>query len=216
MINTFQEIFRSKNQSDRLGQLESRLAERGFDTRESAVVRQLILETGDAALVDHIYFSPGVLTSISKRLDCGCRIYTETLTSTLNVDYPICKKTGATLLCLTTEAGLRSETRSAEIQKVPEALHKLRFRFDHSIMTIGSSAAVLRDLLRAIQSGSCRPAVIIGLPVSLGEEAKIKDQLIDSDIPCITVRGSRGGIDLSVSILNAVLAEAAGENGMLL
>jgi len=49
------------------------------------------------------------------------------------------------------------------------------------------------------------PALIVGLPVGFVGAAEAKEALAQSDHPCVTNRGERGGSSVAVAAVNALL-----------
>jgi precorrin-8X/cobalt-precorrin-8 methylmutase len=75
---------------------------------------------------------------------------------------------------------------------------------------IGNAPTALMELLRLIQSGSVRPALVVGMPVGFVAAAESKDALMAlTSTPWISTRGRKGGSTLVVAALNALMILAA-------
>jgi precorrin-8X/cobalt-precorrin-8 methylmutase len=80
------------------------------------------------------------------------------------------------------------------------------------IFVIGNAPTALFELLRLIETGQARPALIIGLPVGFvgAEESKKTLAHMNGSIPFITNRGRKGGSSVAASVVNALAILAAG------
>ena len=79
------------------------------------------------------------------------------------------------------------------------------------IFAIGNAPTALIELYEMIQSGSYRPAFIIGVPVGFVNVEAAKDLILKTDVPYIN-RGRKGGSNVAAAICNALLYELRDEN----
>jgi precorrin-3B C17-methyltransferase len=73
-----------------------------------------------------------------------------------------------------------------------------------NIAVIGNSPTACLELYRIIQSG-VKPALIIATPVGFINAAESKEKLLSTDIPCIAIKGPRGGTPSAVAIINEII-----------
>ena len=64
-------------------------------------------------------------------------------------------------------------------------------------------------MLDLVSEGVARPAAVIGLPVGFVAATESKALLVDSDLPCIAITGTRGGSGLAAAAVNYLLRLAA-------
>ena len=81
--------------------------------------------------------------------------------------------------------------------------------WDHlagAIVCIGNAPTALFRLLELLADGASHPAVILGFPVGFVGAAESKQALIAADmgIPCLTLRGRRGGSAIAAAAINAL------------
>ncbi|TXH35430.1 MAG: precorrin-8X methylmutase [Rhodospirillaceae bacterium] len=78
-----------------------------------------------------------------------------------------------------------------------------------SIVVIGNAPTALFHLIEMIEGGGPKPAAIFGFPVGFVGAAESKDALIaaDLDVPCLTLRGRRGGSAIAAAAINALSSE---------
>jgi len=97
------------------------------------------------------------------------------------------------------ERGTRRYTRAAA------GMRELHEELDGALAVIGNAPTALLALLDMIDANRCRPALIIGTPVGFVAAAESKQELIQRDVPYITVEGSRGGSPIAAAAMNALL-----------
>ena len=97
----------------------------------------------------------------------------------------------------------RSTTRSAA------ALDLWRDRLDGALVAIGNAPTALFRLLELIEAGAPKPAAIIGMPVGFVGAAESKEALAAyGRVPCMIVKGRKGGSAMAAAAVNALASEA--------
>jgi precorrin-8X/cobalt-precorrin-8 methylmutase len=82
-------------------------------------------------------------------------------------------------------------------------------RLAGSVVAIGNAPTALFRLLDLIDGGAPLPAAIIGLPVGFVGAAESKEALVaDGRVPCLIVRGRKGGSAMAAAAVNALASEA--------
>ncbi len=72
---------------------------------------------------------------------------------------------------------------------------------DGAVWVVGNAPTALFWLLKA----DTRPSLVIGLPVGFVGAAESKRALLDSDLPGVANRGSKGGSAVAAAALNALI-----------
>ena len=75
------------------------------------------------------------------------------------------------------------------------------------IFAVGNAPTALIQLYEMIQSGTFKPAFIIGVPVGFVNVEAAKELILQTDIPYIVNRGRKGGSNVAAAICNAILYE---------
>ena len=74
------------------------------------------------------------------------------------------------------------------------------------IFAIGNAPTALIQLYEMIQSGSWRPAFIIGVPVGFVNVVEAKELIMAQEqVPYIVAKGRKGGSNVAAAICNALL-----------
>ena len=77
-----------------------------------------------------------------------------------------------------------------------------------AVVAIGNAPTALFRLLEMLDAGAPPPAAIIGMPVGFVGAAESKDALMaDGRVPCIIVRGRKGGSAMTVAAINALASD---------
>ena len=107
------------------------------------------------------------------------------------------------------EALQRGETRAMT------AMRRLAAEMDGQIVAIGNAPTALFQVITMVKEGQIRPALIVGTPVGFVGAAESKALLEQTDIPHITLRGSKGGSAVAAAAVNALLYmhKAGGRDG---
>ncbi|RJF68320.1 precorrin-8X methylmutase [Rhodopseudomonas palustris] len=100
-------------------------------------------------------------------------------------------------------AAAMNTTRSAA------ALELWRARLDGAVVAIGNAPTALFRLLEILaEPGAPKPAAIIGIPVGFVGAAESKEALLEAaPVPCVVVRGRRGGSAMAAAAINALASE---------
>ena len=82
-----------------------------------------------------------------------------------------------------------------------------------ALVAFGNAPTALFHLLEGIEAGRLpRPAAVIALPVGFVGAAESKAAIAASDLPFITVHGTRGGSAMAASVVNALALIARQES----
>jgi precorrin-8X/cobalt-precorrin-8 methylmutase len=78
-------------------------------------------------------------------------------------------------------------------------------RIDGAVVAIGNAPTALLALLDLVAQTGARPAAVIGVPVGFVAAEESKELLLESGLPCVVVRGTRGGSALAAAAVNHLL-----------
>jgi precorrin-8X/cobalt-precorrin-8 methylmutase len=84
---------------------------------------------------------------------------------------------------------------------------------DGAIFLIGNAPTAAFELVRAVEAGEAKPALVVATEVGYVGAAQSKEDVAKLSIPYIIVRGRKGGSTIAVAVFNALLglAEAKGD-----
>lgn len=181
---------------------------------EYQVVRRVVHATGDPSIGPEIVMSDGAVAAAISALRKQSRIICDVNMVSSGVE-PSAKKTGNNVCCLITDENTKAMalaegiTRSAAGIRLAAEASGGANGLDGAVVAIGNAPTALFECLRLAKEEGIRPALVIGVPVGFVGAAESKQELLESELPFITLPGNRGGSSIAVAITNALLRLAA-------
>jgi precorrin isomerase len=175
-----------------------------FEPVEERIAVRIIHACGMVEIANDLFFSPGVARIAAAAIEAGAPILCDsrmvadgiTRARLPNGNAVICTLNDAAVPELATKLGT---TRSAA------ALELWRDRLGGAIVVIGNAPTALFRLFEMLDEGVSPPTAIIGMPVGFVGAAESKEALIaDGRVPCIVVRGRKGGSAMAAAAINAL------------
>lgn len=180
----------------------------GLPADVSQVAVRMIHACGMVDLVRDLGHTPGVVGRARQALRDGAPILCDAAMVASGVTRKrlpadndvVCTLNDPSVPALAAQLGT---TRSAA------ALDLWRDRMAGAVIAIGNAPTALFRLLEMVEAGAPRPAAVIGVPVGFVGAAESKDALAAHPLglPCLVVRGRRGGSAIAAAALNAIASE---------
>jgi precorrin-8X/cobalt-precorrin-8 methylmutase len=179
-----------------------------FDGTDERVAVRIIHASGMVDVADDIMFTRGFSAAASAALRKGAPIFCDAQMVAHGITRARLPANNAVICTLSDPrvpalAVARRTTRSAA------ALELWREQLAGSVVVIGNAPTALFRLLEILQEPDViPPAAVIGIPVGFVGAAESKQALLESAlVPCVIVRGRRGGSAMAAAALNAVASE---------
>ena len=175
-----------------------------FDGVEERVAVRIVHACGMVEVASDIFFSPGAVRAAAAALEAGAPILCDAKMVAHGVtrarlpadNAVICTLDDARVPTLAAELGT---TRSAA------AMELWRDHLGGAVVAIGNAPTELFRLFELLDAGVAAPAAIIGMPVGFVGAAESKQALIaDGRVPCLVVRGRKGGSAMAAAAINAL------------
>ncbi|MFQ5354083.1 MAG: precorrin-8X methylmutase [Thermodesulfobacteriota bacterium] len=186
---------------------ETDLAEFSPVARE--VVKRVIHATADFEFKDILCFSDGAVEAGLEAIAGGADIITDVKMVESGISRGRLAPFGATVRCFSSDPAVAREAKSTGATRTATAMAAAAPFMDGAIVAIGNAPTALTELLSLVKAGKASPALIIGVPVGFVGAEAAKDALIASDQNYIAAKGRKGGSSVAVSIVNALIIEAA-------
>lgn len=181
-----------------------------YMTQEMAsILAEIERETGDASLSQSIYFSPTALTHIKRLIEMGGTIITDTTLVENGIDANLMGSKGAKLSCFIDDPQVISLAEQRRITRAEIAVDYGLAVNGPKLMVVGSAPAAINRMIRRRQGEPMSDVCVLAAPTGFASVVQLKERLIDSDLTSIVVRGKKGGIPVTISILNSILREIA-------
>jgi precorrin-8X/cobalt-precorrin-8 methylmutase len=173
---------------------------------EQHLISQLVLACGDVSLVSFIRLSRGAIAASREALKSGCEIFVDIPTVAAALDQTRLVNLGCQVTTLIDNPHVTTAVEAElEFWQRQEWQEKLQQVTKGCILVVGYAPSVLLEVCVAINRRQIHPALVIGMPIGFSHAPAAKRQLMQQDIPFITIEGSLGGGLLAATSLNALV-----------
>ena len=179
----------------------------------SSIFADIERETNDATLAQSIYFSPTALTHIKRLIEMGGTIITDTTLVANGIDVNLMGNKGAKIACFIDEPQVISLAEQRRITRAEIAVDYGLAINGPKLMVVGSAPAAINRMIRRRQHEPMSDVCMLAASTGFASVVQLKERLMDSDLTSIVVRGKKGGIPVTIAIVNAILREIAKSNG---
>ena len=159
------------------------------------------------------FFLTGAVDQAIAALRSGAGIVTDTNMALAGINRARLTPFGCGISCHVADSDVGALAQREGVTRSVIAMRKSVRKPHNRIFVIGNAPTALFELLRLINEGQAKPALIIGLPVGFvgAEESKNALAAIEYPAPFITNMGRKGGSGVAASVINA-LAVLAGNS----
>lgn len=178
-----------------------------FSIEEEKVAVRIIHACGMVEAAKDIFFSKYMVKIARKALQNGAPILCDAKMVASGITRPRLPANNEVICTLSDErvpelAKKIGNTRSAA------AMELWRDKMAGAVIAIGNAPTSLFYLLEMLDAGAPMPAAIIGMPVGFVGAAESKEALLaDGRVPCMIMRGRKGGSAVTVAAINAIAQE---------
>lgn len=181
-----------------------------YMTQEMAsILAEVEKETNDPSLSQSIYFSPTAITHIRRLIDMGGTIITDTTLVANGVETNLMGNKGAKVACFIDEPQVISLAEQRRVTRAEIAVDYGLAVPGPKLMVVGSAPAAINRMIRRRQHEPMSDVCVLAASTGFASVVQLKEKLMDSDLTSIVVRGKKGGVPITISILNAILREIA-------
>jgi len=174
------------------------------------IIERVVHATADLDLVRLIVISDGALEAGVRAIKSGANVVADVKMVAVGIDAARVSKFGGRVVCYMEDARASKLASEAGLTKTAAAMRLAIIDgvVNGAVVVIGNSPTATFELVRAVESGEVRPALIIATPVGFVNSAEAKEAVMRLDVPFITVRGFKGGSPVAVAVFNALLTLA--------
>lgn len=180
------------------------LGNRTFPQGQDEIIKRVIHTTADFDYADNLYFSPNAIASARQALAQGATIVTDTHMAMAGINKSALEKLGATITCFMSEPEVATQAKQRGVTRAIVSMEYASRLKEPLIFVIGNAPTALIRLHELIADGSCKPALVIGVPVGFVNVIESKELFLDEQVPCIIARGRKGGSNVAAAIINAL------------
>lgn len=186
--------------------IETFLVSANLSPLEKMVVKRVIHTTGDPEIVGAIRFHPQAVAAGIRALRSGSLVYTDVNMLKAGINSKTLADYGGQIFCSIADPAVIQAAQAWGITRAAAAMRLYGPKLNNAVVAIGNAPTALFEVLDLVEQGVCLPALIVGTPVGFVGAAESKELLIGQEtVPYISVRGTRGGSPIAVSMINALL-----------
>lgn len=168
---------------------------------------RIVHACGMPEVVAELAWRGDVAAAVGEALAAGAPVFADVrmvCEGVIRARLPACND----LVCTLNEPPVPGLARRLGTTRSAAAVDLWRDRLEGAVVVVGNAPTALFHLLERIGEGFPRPAAILGFPVGFVGAAESKDALLESplDIPCLVLRGRRGGSAIAAAAINALAA----------
>jgi len=187
--------------------IEEEIGSHSYKEREWQIVRRVIHSTADFdfARKNAIIFQKDAIQNGLNALKKGCSIVVDVngVVGGLNKQNP--KDFGNKIVCKISEKTIMEIAKKQNKTRSQVCMRESLKEIDGGIVAIGNAPTALLEVIKMVNEGIAKPALIIGIPVGFICAAESKEELAKFDaVPFITNKGRKGGSSCASAIINAL------------
>lgn len=172
------------------------------------VVQSVELETGDPSLRPSLHFSAGVVERIERELALGCTIIADSNLVQSGIDRTLLSQFPSELECFMDDPVVVSFAMQKHITRAEVAMERTLSVKGPKLIVVGSAPMALKRLLQLQQQATLHEVVVIAAATGFASAVELKERIWESGLPCIVVRGRKGGANAAIAVTNALLRDA--------
>lgn len=178
----------------------------------SNILKNVEEATNDHALAQSIYFGPTALTHIKRLIEMGGVIITDTVLVANDVDASLLGSNGAQVMCFIDDPQVVALAEQRHVTRAEVAVDYGLAVPGIKLMVVGSAPAAINRMIQRRQREPMSDVCVLAAPTGFASVVQLKERLMDSDLASIIIRGKKGGVPATSTLLNAILREIAQEN----
>ncbi len=179
----------------------------------SNIIQAVEAETNDHLLAQSIYFGPTALTHIKRLIETGGTIITDTTLVAGDIDASLLGENGAKIICYIDDPQVVQLAEQRRVTRAEVAVDMGLAVEGPKLMVVGSAPAALNRMIQRRQHEPMSDVCVLAAPTGFASVIQLKERLMDSDLNSIIIRGKKGGIPATTTLMNAILREIAENPG---
>lgn len=174
---------------------------------QEMVTKRAIHTSADFEYAQTLTYSKNAVAVFKELILQGADIVTDTNMALAGINKKALARFGGQAHCFMADESVAAEAKSRQVTRAFVSMERAAALGKPVIFAVGNAPTALIRLHEMIESGSYRPAFVIGVPVGFVNVEAAKELILQTDVPCIVNRGRKGGSNVAAAICNAVLYE---------
>ncbi|RAI26732.1 precorrin-8X methylmutase [Rhodoplanes serenus] len=178
-----------------------------FAPDEETVAVRVIHACGMVEIAPDIVFSPGAAAAGRAALAAGAPILCDAQMVAHGVTRARLPAQNE-VICTLSDPAVPALAEKLGTTRTAAAMTLWRDKLGGAVVAIGNAPTALFRLLEMLDEGAPKPAMVIGMPVGFVGAAESKEALLaDGRVPCVIVRGRKGGSAMTAAAVNALASD---------
>jgi precorrin-8X/cobalt-precorrin-8 methylmutase len=189
-----------------------------YSEQQWQVVRRIIHASADFEFNGLVRFHPEAVAAGLLAIRRGAPIVADVEMICVGLSKPRLDYFGVATHHFIADEDVIAQAKAENSTRAVQAMRKAQQRnfLDGGIIAVGNAPTALLEVVRMINDGHIKPALVIGMPVGFVSAAESKAVLSElSDMPWMVIDGRKGGSTLVVAAIHALLALAEAEQTKL-
>lgn len=187
--------------------IENEIGNHQYNEKEWSIVRRIIHSTADFDFADknRLIFHKDAIESGMNALKNGCSIVVDVngVIGGFNKQNP--KDFGNNIICNISKPEIMELAKKEGKTRSQVSMRKAISDIDGGVVVIGNAPTALIEVIKMVNEGIVKPALIVGIPVGFICAAESKEELSKLEgAPFITNLGRKGGSSSASAIINAI------------
>lgn len=175
--------------------------------QEEMVIKRVIHTSADFSYARTMTFSRDAVQIAKELVVNGADIVTDTNMALSGINKKVLARYGGRVHCFMADEETAALAVERGVTRATISMERASKLEKPVIFAIGNAPTALIQLYEMIESGSYRPAFIIGVPVGFVNVEAAKELILKTQVPHIINRGRKGGSNVAAAICNAILYE---------
>ena len=183
----------------------------GYYPTEDAlnIVSKIEADTGDTDLRQSIHFSTGIISRLERQLSLGCTIIADSKLVYSGINRDLCGELPVQIECFMDDPSVVNYANQKRTTRAEIAVERALAIPGPKLLIVGSAPMALNRLLQIHAQHPLREVSIVAAANGFANIVELKERIWESGLPCIVVRGRKGGANSAIAITNALIASAA-------
>lgn len=177
-----------------------------YSKEEHLIIRKIIHTTADFSLRKNIYFSQGAIKVGIEKLTNNCNIFTDVLMVSAGISPTYLENFKGKIICTIRDSKTKELSEKLNITRASASVRIAVENYENiGIFAIGNAPTALFEIIDLAKKGKIsKDVLVIGACVGMVGAKESKEELINSGLPCIVIRGKRGGSPIAATIVNGL------------
>jgi len=186
--------------------IDNEIGTHPYNEQEWPIVRRVIHSTADFdfARENKIIFHKDAIQNGLDALKNGCSIVVDVNGIIGLMNKQNHKDFANNVICNISEPSLIEEAKKEGKTRAEMSMRVAKEDINGGLVVIGNAPTALLEVMKMINEGITKPALVIGIPVGFVSAVESKEELERMNIPFITNQGRKGGSPCASAIVNAL------------